>query len=609
MVIGDVEGRNEGPPGGKVRWLTVAAVLCFVYGVAFTLNIHPIGDGLWFWYGRLFREHHLLYSGMHLPLQPLFVLLTAWTQSLFGIGWLASKMLAFAQMLMFCVGLWMLARRVPWSDGERALLLGAAFAMTLTASIFRFDDYHATNCCFEAFSLVLLLRIGERGSSAASGWMSLALGALSGLALSNRLNDGALLFAGCGFVLWFAARRFRWSALGLFCGGMLASFTGIILLTGDSLRAWMSNSVVGASAIKGGTFSVLKGPLSFIKWQIKFNLSDRHTVLHAMLVALLLTFVVQLWTAWKMGTTVARWKQWTAAAGLVVVVVLSFRQSGVNWPNLAIGSYAMLVILGMAGWMLWRVVGRWRRGEESGPWWRETLLIMPLMRVVASGTTSRSSNEGIFETLGFFLLLLPLCVPSFFAVRHRKLAFEMLACVVLCSGLVAKAYQPYLWHYFSDRTMFVDRVWYRHPLYGPMYVERDQLQIIQDTCSTMNREGHPTGMLEVTNPYANWFCDVPPWHDYVQTWYDTVSRSTMETLIAELKSDPPQWIVYQWAPETLQMHEILYNHEKPLPHRDLNRLIRERVAAGQWTIAYQRRFQRTDWMVIRTAPAVVAPLK
>ena len=149
--------------------------------------------------------------------------------------------------------------------------------------------------------------------------------------------------------------------------------------------------------------------------------------------------------------------------------------------------------------------------------------------------------------------------------------------------------------------MFVDRVWYRHPVYGEMYVERDQLQVIRETCATMERDGRPTSLLEITNPYANWFCDVPPWQDYVETWYDTVSRASMESMIAEMKDRPPQWIVYERKLSTLVMHEILYNHGQPMAHRDLDRLIRERVESGQWRVLYYKYFQGTDWYVIRTA--------
>ncbi len=604
-------GQQEGRPGlggGRV-WVTIAAVLCFLYGVAFTLNVHPIGDGLWFWYGRLYREHHLLYSGMHLPLQPLFVLLTAWTQSLFGVSWLASKLLALVQLGGFCLGLWLLAVRVSWTDGQRALLLGAAFVFTLTSSIFRFDDYHITNTCFVVFSLYLLLLVGDRVESRSGLWCSALPGVLAGLSLSNRLNDGATLFAASGFVLWFAARRFRWTAMALFAAGTAASFAGVILLTGDSFREWRLDTIVRASAIKGGTGSVLKGPLHFLKWQLRFNLLKPETIVQGLLVGLFVTCVAALWMDRRRSAYAAGWRRWAAGFLLAIVVIAAWRQRGMNWPNQAIGAYGMVFALWLATWMLWRAARRLRKGAGAEVEWRETLLMFPLLQIIACGMTSRSTNEGVFEVLGLFLLVLPLSAPWLFRREAGRVALAVAACVMICSGVIAKSMYPYAWHHFKDRAMFVDRVWYRHPIYGEMYIERDQLQLVKTICATINKDGTPTGLLEITNPYANWFCDVPPWHDYVQTWFDTVSRATMEELIAAVKSEPPPWIVYQRTLDTMEMHEVLYNGGKPLPHHELDQLIMQKVANGEWKIEYREWFQTGDWMVIRTAPAVRASMK
>ena len=107
-------------------------------------------------------------------------------------------------------------------------------------------------------------------------------------------------------------------------------------------------------------------------------------------------------------------------------------------------------------------------------------------------------------------------------------------------------------------------------------------------------------MLSITNPYANWFCDVPPWHGYVQTWYDTSSRETIERLVGELENAPPEWIVYQRAPDTLEQNEQAFGGGKPLAHRRLDRLIVERIASGAWTVAYRQPLNGTDWLVVRT---------
>ncbi len=115
------------------RWQLVSALLCFCFGLASILNIHPVGDGMWFWYAALERHGERLYSTMHLPLQPFFILLTAWSQQLFGVSWLGSKVLAVLQLAAFCYGLFLIARDVPWKDWQRGLLLAAAFSLSMAA--------------------------------------------------------------------------------------------------------------------------------------------------------------------------------------------------------------------------------------------------------------------------------------------------------------------------------------------------------------------------------------------------------------------------------------------------------------------------------------------
>ncbi len=585
------------------RWSMLAALLCFGYGVAFTLNIHPIGDGLWFWYARLFREHHRLYADLHLPLQPLFVLLSAWGQDLFGIGWLASKVLAVVQLLVFCVGLWLIARRVKGSDWQRALLVAAAFMMTITANYFRFDDYHITGYCLEVASLFILLRMGEKDTRAYHTGASLLLGVLCGISVSNRLNDGVALLVGCGIALWYVARDSKWISLCEFCAAAAASFLGIILLTGDSLRAWWINSIVRASTIKGGTGSVLKGPLHLLKWQIQYSLLTRNMVANLGLIVVAVACLVQLSTWTRSVERERRWRYWLAAILLLAALIKSSRRYAFGWPNLTIGVYLTLLLIGMTCWVLMRLVLVHLGRNVDGYQWREVLIVIPFLQAAAGATTSGNAIFELLPAIALSLLVLPLATPWLVTTRVRRSTLVALCSVIVASGLYFKTIHPYEWHHFLDRDMFRNRVWYRHPVYGEMYVETDQLRLVKKICSTLNEDGPPTGMLEITNPYANWFCGVPPWRNYVQTWYDTVSSATIEQLVGELKSDPPEWIVYQRSLETLEMNEIAFNHGKPMAHRDLDQLIADRIKDRQWVIEYHEYFEGADWFVIRTSAA------
>jgi hypothetical protein len=112
--------------------------------------------------------------------------------------------------------------------------------------------------------------------------------------------------------------------------------------------------------------------------------------------------------------------------------------------------------------------------------------------------------------------------------------------------------------------------------------------------------------------YPNYFCNTPPWHGYVQTFFDTSARSTITHLISELDTAPPKWIVYQ------RQMKILTGQEKVLHQRlaqhDMDEMIMRKIATGQWRLvdtsnylvaqtADENNYQDGDgWLIIRTRP-------
>ena len=87
--------------------------------------------------------------------------------------------------------------------------------------------------------------------------------------------------------------------------------------------------------------------------------------------------------------------------------------------------------------------------------------------------------------------------------------------------------------------------------------------------------------------YANYFCAVPPWHGHVQTWYDISSLATIDRLRQELRQAPPKWILYEKQPETLRIHEIVFNGGKPIPFRYLDQMIGQKIDDGSWKVVYK----------------------
>ena len=140
-----------------------------------------------------------------------------------------------------------------------------------------------------------------------------------------------------------------------------------------------------------------------------------------------------------------------------------------------------------------------------------------------------------------------------------------------------------------------------------MYIDRDLLYLSKSICSDIGANPgvtHPE-LLSLPYPFPNYFCDTPPWHNYVQTFFDTSTRASIEHLMSELDTAPPQWIVYQRQLNIMVGAERLYNHGRPLAQRDLDRMILQKLASGQWTLVGFSDYlghEGGGWFVIRTRP-------
>ena len=564
------------------------------------LNIHPIGDGLWFWYAVDFRAGKHLYSDTHLPLQPLFVILTAAGQRLFGDGWLASKVLAVLQLVVFVVLLMRIAARGTWKDWQKALLVCAVFHLALVASYFRFDDYHVTGYCFELLCVLVLLRLPAASvSSGQAIRCALLLGIFCGLSISNRLNDGGMLLAGCFVCLLVILPRARIASVTTLCGVAALVLAGVISLTGDSFRSWASDSIVRAASIKGGGGSVVTSVFLFPFTMIRTFISDRTEV--ASLLLLLSIIAVCVWATSRDRLGERRVRQ--PLVWLVVILLLpGFAYlARREQPNQAFGFVGAPMLYGLTLWAIWRLIQHWRGHAVDGWQIEYVLLAIPALQVVSGSVTSGRSVLENYPALAVALLLLPILFAREFTRSWYKVAFLAFCGTIFIAGLVGKASRPYYWHHFQDRSFFKDRVWYNNPERGPMYIDREQLRLMSSFCDTIHQNPSPE-LLSLPYPYPNYFCGVHPWHGFVQTWYDTSGKERIDELVAQLTQSPPQFIAYQRGLDTMSSHEVAFMNGRKLPHRALDELIVRRVTQGQWRIVHRQIFEGADWMLIQTRP-------
>jgi hypothetical protein len=251
----------------------------------------------------------------------------------------------------------------------------------------------------------------------------------------------------------------------------------------------------------------------------------------------------------------------------------------------------------------------WRFSPVWLPSWncREILLLIPLGQLASSSMSSGGRHLGLYGPLAMMILVLPIGSP----VRVKSEMGRAYACALLTVLTVhCASYKyrfPYMWHSYKAGPLFVGRQWYRHPDYGPMIIETQELNFIQPICDALKADSAPPEMLSLPFPFPNYFCSVIPWHGYVQTFFDTSSKQTIDDLMVELQASPPKWIVYQRQLNNLSLHEQIFNQNKPLPHRFLDHLIEAKVASGEWKPVYTNTFGSyefftDEWILLQTRP-------
>lgn len=593
---------TRGASGAPVFQMA-AIVLCLLLGLAMILNNQMGGEAMWFWYAMTFHSGAHLYTDLHVALQPLFVLITDAWMSLFGHRLVITQIPPVLEIGAMCLGLLLVLRESTWPDWQKGIVLLGSFAFIVCGHSYRFDDYHVLAENLILYSLLLLLLLARSTTKRQQLGLIAILGLLAGLTITTRLTDGAALLASALICQMILLRHRRLLSAALFMLMAAVTVIAVVSLTGDTLGAYLSNSIFHAAGSKGGTGSIFAAPFRVVANVPPFLLQYGKRPLAGLLVilgagALLARF-------WRSGARSIFAAQMCLAA-LLFLLSASERELLVHGVLIATVVLVLIPVLyALAAWVLLRFAVPSLRGDNFDR--REILVILALAEWASySAGAAAEPITNYYAPLALLLLLVPILNPLRRSAVWLNPSFLSFMALLAASTVTSKALTPYSWQNYVVAPMFQGRQSFDHPVYGPMYVDRDLLNFSQRVCADIGAKPgvtHPE-LLSLPYPFPNYFCDTPPWHNYVQTFFDTSTRATIEKLIQELKSAPPQWIVYQRQMNIMKGAERLYNHSQPLAQRDLDTLIAQKLASGEWTLVdqsdYLGKSADTGWFIIRT---------
>jgi hypothetical protein len=581
---------------------TLAVFFCVLLGLAMIVNTQMEGEATWFWYATLFHHGAKLYADLHLALQPLLILEMDVWMKLFGTKCLVTEIPSVLHLLVLCLGLVLLLRESDWPDWQKAVMLASAFVLWVAGPSYRFDDYHVTSESFILYSLVMLLLLAKTDSARRQFGLAAAMGVLCGFTITSRINDGAALLAATVVCLLVLARTRKIIVSSLFVVTSMLTAVLVVESTGDSLSEYLSNSLFRAVGSKGGSSSLFAAPFLLFRNALEM----RHGGMWLFFCGLAIVVAGVLAQLY--------WKTTVGYVVLVQLVVLEIIFAGVSHqrreqlldgiliqfvvPLIIIAVYLLAAVVAARYFM--GKLGFGKREWDA----REILVLLPLAESASNSASGAATPlSGYYAQFAMLLLLIPVIQPFRRQVSWANASFLTLLVSVGISGLAAKVQEPYEWNSHLSSPMFVNRQWYRHPVYGPMYIGLKQLRLNQSICADIGGETSKAELLSLPFSYPNFFCDTPPWHGYVHTFFDTTLRSTMNELMKELETGPPQWVVYQRQLVSIAPLEKLYNHGQPSAQRDLDEMIMKKIATRQWQLV-DKKVQDADstWYVIRTGP-------
>jgi hypothetical protein len=502
-------------------------------------------------------------------------------------------------------------RESDWPDWQKAVVLASAFLISIECIAYRFDDYHITTDTFIFFSVVLSLWLAKTDVSQRQLGLAAGLGVLSGLAMTTRLNDGSALLVSVGICLLALTRKRKLFVTALFVLVTAATLIFVVKLTGDSFSDYFSNSIIRAAGAKGGTGTILTAPFRFFL-NAREMFHGRRWIFLWIVAMVAVGALAQRY--WKIGARSIVPLQ-LGIAGTAFVISSAYRQHELRTGAfvaflsvfLIVVNYLLLPFIAVR--FLW-----WRVSDQAHSWdRRELLFLIPLGELASASTSTAAHTASVFlSPIALLLLLIPVLRP--FRRQDSWMNASLMTVMILIgiSTIITKIHDPYSWLNFRSSPMFVNRQWYRHPVYGPMYVDRDLLHFVEPVCREIEQGNSRSELLSMPFSYPNYFCNTPPWHGYVQTFFDTTTRATIHNLMSELNAAPPEWIIYEREVKILTGQERAYSPGQPLAHRELDAMIMQKIQSKEWQVVDKSNYLFSDkkdyfegdgWLVIRTRPS------
>ncbi len=386
-----------------------AVAVCLLLSVLMIVNTQMGGEAMWFWHATAFHKSVHLYSEMHSPLQPLFVLETDLWMRIVGTRLVLTQVLPLLHACILLLGCYLFVEQSELRPWQKAISLLGSFTVIVAGHSYRFDDYHVIAEFLIVYALLLLLLLSRRTEPRRQFVQVAALGLVTGLAVTTRVTDGLALLVSAAVCLAIIVPRSKLASLAVFLGIAALTVWLVVCCTGDSFSTYLSSTVFRAAASKGGSGSLVMAPLKTLRAAPSF-LKEYGRIGTGIMagIVLIAVLVKRFWKAAEPYTVAL---QTAVAVLLFFVLPARWRFDLLRTMMLNTSVLYLMMLLYVVGLV---VAFRFVRAKvRHQPWdTREALYFLPLAEWASySAGAAAEPLTNYYAPLALFLLLIAVLQP------------------------------------------------------------------------------------------------------------------------------------------------------------------------------------------------------
>jgi hypothetical protein len=564
-----------------------------LYNSFYFNSYFPITEGWFSAYAHLIRQGFVPYRDFYLFITPLYPMLLAAFQAIFGESFITLRILGIVVVLLLSLFLYLiLVRRFSPLVSVIATVTAIFYYQSGVAHI-AYDFIQFFNV-FVLAATYLIIRysdkesVGNPGTNQSAVTLLFLAGIMVSLAFLTKQSNGALIvvFSMIAVALVTAGQNlsYRLRNISIYMLGMAlpALAMGIGLYFVSALTPFVDQVVFGAIEAKGSIWSIL---FSWIGRHANWDyVTQLKTALLYMSPLFALSLIGTVFVKFRGGIgknqTRNIWEIVLFSALICATIGIAYYGSEFykHWVmtpgiRLAQGIVAVSTLLAIV-LMMFSIV----QSLASSTFCHRDLSVIATMTlglVFGNGTSAGIGEASVFLSFALVLALL-MSLPNIYGIAKIVVGVVCLSFILFLTN--AKFRQPYAWWYVSEPDVRESTTRPALPLLAGFLLSPDTTKVLEDITQIIQTHSRP-GDDVFTFPNIPGFyvlADRWPHSKVVVPWFDFLPDRFARAEASRLRASPPVIIANLKLPEAAwAAHESLFREGKPLGQRDIQTAIIE----------------------------------